>query len=153
MEIWFYPEVERLRQLGLVKEDYRPERCKLFFSQWQQKRPFWKECDLNRRAKVNSNYIDCAYLTFKNVNRKWEWYFDFRHNKGKAEKLFNIHLQFFETAMCAYNAGRLQVFVDFPLSSTELFVRSWLFVMSEQKFMQISQTTRWIWANSASSQN
>jgi len=39
---------------------------------------------------------------------------DFRHNKGKAEKLFNITLQFFETAKCAYNAGRLRVFVDIP---------------------------------------
>jgi hypothetical protein len=26
MEIWFNPEVERVRQLGLVKEDYRPEK-------------------------------------------------------------------------------------------------------------------------------
>jgi hypothetical protein len=29
MEIWFYPEVERLRQLGLVKEDYRPEKMQV----------------------------------------------------------------------------------------------------------------------------
>jgi hypothetical protein len=34
----------------------------------------------------------------------------------------------------------LRVFVDIPLSSTELFVRSRLFVMSEQKYMQISRT-------------
>ena len=67
------------------------------------------------------------------------WFF--RHNKDKAEKLFNIHLQFFETAKCAYNAGRLRVFVDIPLRSTELFVRSRIFVMSERKYMQRSRTT------------
>jgi hypothetical protein len=110
------------------------------FPQWQQKHPFWKGCDLNRRAKVNSNYIDCAYATFKNVSGKWEGYFDFRHNKGKAEKLFNITLQLFETAKGAYNAGRLRVFVDISLSSRELLYEAGS-LMSEQKYMQISRTT------------
>ena len=42
MEIWFYPEVEILRQLGLVKEDYRPEKMYVILFPMTTKTSFLK---------------------------------------------------------------------------------------------------------------
>jgi hypothetical protein len=77
-----------------------------------------------------------CHVTFKNLNGNWEGYFDFRHNNGKAEKLFNTTLQFFETAKDdASNAGRLQVFVDNLFSSIELLVQTRRSLMSKQNYV------------------
>lgn len=96
-----------------MKEDYRPENVQVILFPDDNKSVLFDNDVISiEKLKAYSNYKDCAHVTFKNVNGNWEGCFDFRHNKSKAEKLFNLALQFFETAKDAYNAGRLRVYVD-----------------------------------------
>src|SRR5215212_2614100 len=100
MEIWFNQELGRLRHIGLAKENYRPEKIQfIYFSRMTTKNVlFDKDMISIENPRANNNHRDCAHVTIKNVKGNWGEYFDFRHNKGKAEIQSNAPLQFFETA-------------------------------------------------------
>jgi hypothetical protein len=136
MDIWFNPELERIRHLGLVKEDYQPEKMQvILFLTGQKSIGFDKDVIAIEKLKANRNYEDCGHITFKKVNGNWEGFFDFRYNKGRAEKLFNTALEFFETAKDAYDARRTRSFVDNLFSAMELLVQCRLFVISNQNYV------------------
>jgi hypothetical protein len=95
MDIWFNQELERIRHLGLVKEDYQPEKMQvILFPSGQNSIGFDKDVITVENLKENRNYDDCGHITFKKVNGNWEGFFDFRYNKGGAEKIFNITSNF-----------------------------------------------------------
>ena len=136
--IWFDPEIEHLKQIGSVKEDYEPEKMQVILFPHNDKSVLFDENVFpTEYLKANIRYKDCAHVTFeKDVNGNWRGFFDFRYNIGKASELLSSAHEFFESAKEAYKAGRLQVFADNLFSAAELFVQSLLFVESHnQRFV------------------
>jgi hypothetical protein len=129
-ELWFNPELERQKLIGLVEEGYQPEAMQVILFPNNEKHVLFDNLVISKeKLEANIKYRDCGHVTFKkDPNGNWRGFFDFRYNKGKAEELFNTALQFFETAKEAYGAGRSRVFLDTIFSSAELLVESRLFV-------------------------
>lgn len=139
-ELWFNPELERLKQIGLVADDYQPEAMQVILSPRGSDRSVLFDGDVIPKEKLETNrkYRDCGYVIFKReLNGNWQGYFDFRYNKGKAKELFDTAQEFFETAKDAYRAGRIRACLDNLFSATELLVQSMLFVMTvNQKYVE-----------------
>jgi hypothetical protein len=70
----------------------------ILFPTGQNSVGFDKDVIAIEKLKANRNYENCGHITFKKANRSWEGFFDFRYNKGRAEKIFNTALEFFEMA-------------------------------------------------------
>jgi HEPN domain-containing protein len=139
LELWFNPELERQRGIGLVADNYQPEAMQvILFPHGDHSILFDGDVIPKEKLEANRNYKDCGFVIFKKEpNGNWEGYFDFRYNKGRAEELFNSALEFFETAKEAYRAGRIRPFLDNLFSATELLVQSMLFVMTaNQKYVE-----------------
>jgi uncharacterized protein (UPF0332 family) len=139
MELWFNPELQRMKQIGMVSEEYEPEKMQVILFPTGEKRSivnFDNDVVSVEKLRANRNYENCGHITFKKVNGNWEGNFDGRFNKGKAQELFKTAQEFFETAKNEYNAKRMRTFVDTLFSATELLVTSKLIVMSEQKYVE-----------------
>jgi HEPN domain-containing protein len=130
--LWFNPELETQRLIGLVEEGYQPGAMQVILFPDGLKHILFDNLVIPKeKLEANIKYRDCGHVTFKkDPYGNWKGFFDFRYNKGKAEELFNTSLQFFETAKEAYEVGRSRVFLDNIFSSAELLVESMLFVMT-----------------------
>jgi uncharacterized protein (UPF0332 family) len=143
--IWFNPEIERLKQIGSVNEDYQPKKMQvILFPDYNRSILFDNDIISIEKLKANINYKDCSHVTFKkDVIGNWHGFFDFRYNKGKAKELFNTAQQFLDSAKDEYKARRLQVFADNLFSAAELFVQSLLFVESHNKRFADKPNHKW----------
>jgi HEPN domain-containing protein len=143
--LWFNSELERLKQIGSVEEDYQPEKMEvILFPHGENSILFDKDVIPKEKLSANIKYKDCGYVIFeKDANGNWEGFFDFKYNKGKAQELFNSALEFFETAKEAYNAGRSRAFLDNLFSTTELLVQSMLFVKTPNQEYVDDPNHRW----------
>ena len=144
-ELWFNPELERLRLIGSVAEDYQPEAMQVILLPTGGNQVLFDGEVISReKIEANKKYRDCGYVIFKKeLNGNWQGYFNFRYNKGKAKELFNTALQFLETAKDAHKAGRLRVFPDNLFSATELLVQGMLFVMTTNQKYVDKPNHRW----------
>src|SRR5215212_9831809 len=103
-ELWFNPELERLKQIELVADDYQPEAMQvILFPTGVHDVLFDGDVISKEKLQVNRKYRDCGYLIFKKeLTGNWQGYFNFRYNKGRAKELFDTALEFLETAKDAY---------------------------------------------------
>ncbi len=128
-ELWFNPELERLRLIGSVAEDYQPEAMQvILFPAGGYQVLFDGDMISKEKLQANRKYRDCGYVIFKkDINGNWHGYLNFVYNKGRAKELFDTALQFLETAKESHKARRLRVFIDNLFSATELLIQSMLF--------------------------
>jgi hypothetical protein len=112
--LWFNPELERLKQIGSVSEDYQPEAMQVILFPNNEKHILFDQLVIPKeKLKANIKYRDCGHVTFKkDPYGNWHGFFDFRYNKGRSKELFDTALQYFEAAKDDYKAGRLRVFPD-----------------------------------------
>ena len=136
--LWFNPELERLKQIGSVPEDYQPKAMQVILSPHGDHSVLFDGNVIPKeKLQANRKYRDCGYIIFeRDIHENWRGSFSLRYNKDKAEELFSSALEFFETAKEANRAGRIRVFLDNLFSATELLVQSMLFVMTHnQKYV------------------
>lgn len=136
--LWFNPELERLKQIGSISEDYQPEAMQVILFPNNEKHILFDDLVIPKeKLEANIKYRDCGHVMFKkDPYGNWRGFFDFRYNKGRSKELFDTAMQFFEAAKDDYKAGRLRVFPDNLFSATELLLQSMLFVMTHnQKYV------------------
>ncbi len=77
-----------------------------------------------------------GHLTMLKLRDNWYIHFDFRQNKGRAKKLFDSALQFFEGAKLCHQNKLDRPFVDNLFSAVELLATAHLFTMSEKDYIK-----------------
>jgi hypothetical protein len=146
-KLWFNPEIERLKQIGSVAEDYQPMAMEVILSPTGRGHSVLFDRDVIKKEylQANRNYRDCGYLIFErnNINGNWEGFFDFKYNKGKAKDFFKSALEFLESAKDACRKGWTGPCIDNLFSAAELLVESMLFVMTPNQKYVADPTHRW----------
>jgi uncharacterized protein (UPF0332 family) len=79
---------------------------------------------------------DCGHATLIRIGNTWVIAFDFRYNKGLAQKHINVAKQFYESAEFAFNRKNRSSCLDNLFSAAELASKAVLLLAPDPKFMK-----------------
>ncbi len=100
------------------------------------------ENEVEGLSEINLTEYDdpnCAHVTLVRIRNTWTIAFDFRYNKGLAQKHIKTAKQFYETAEFSYQKENWAPLIDNLFSAAELAAKSMLLLMPGTGFTKKSR--------------
>lgn len=158
-DLWITPEIERRKSSGKIQDDFILNAAQIVFSMEKA-----VEIRLNSEVKaiamckVNKPVVkgdpvyegdveeiegitltdddkNCAHITLVKIGERWISSFDFRYNKEMAAEHVKAAQEFYDSAECNLNAGRLRPFFEDSFATAELAAKSILLLLPSEEIL------------------